>query len=200
MGNTGYNESRVRYTVDMDDSLGRGFRRQVSCCWPKPSSIQLMMAAGLGARRDRASGADPRTVRSHTGCGSFFRKSWRCPFSGQRHAAKVLSGAAFLEQSKSAFRSAVLDSSGSTQCLSNLNTSRRAIPRRARGSSGRSGGSHESATFGVNASRAIPLLTFTDVKNPSIFILFFQEKEKRNKRKKTRKQKKEDQQNFFLKK
>ena len=34
-------------------------------------------------------------------------------------------------------------------------------------------GSPESATFGVNASRVIPLLTFTDVNNNSISILFF---------------------------
>ena len=33
-------------------------------------------------------------------------------------------------------------------------------------------GAHESATFWVNASRAIPLLTFTDVNNTSIFIYF----------------------------
>ena len=46
----------------------------------------------------------------------------------------------------------------------------------------------ESATFGVNASRAIPLLTFTKVNKP-IILNIFQEKEKEKKKKKQRKQK-----------
>ena len=55
----------------------------------------------------------------------------------------------------------------------------------------------ESATFGVNASRAIPTYTFTNVKNPNIFILFLEKKRKRNKRKRQENKKKTNRKNRY---
>ena len=48
-------------------------------------------------------------------------------------------------------------------------------------------GDPESATFWVNASRVLPLLTIGNVKNPSIFVVFFSKKREKEKEKEEKK-------------